>query len=344
MKESDDLFKPTPEAWLNDAKESFENWMAHQPGRGTSKKIRVSSAEVYRAQWGRFADWIGAKGIKLIEVNSDDISEFLAHLKEDNRAQRDRYRKLIQRVLADLFQEGAIKGAQNPAAVALYEEGAKWKDVDGNLPTSFLAPAERESLIQYLITAVTTKSEQQTWRNTRDRAIVGLFMGAGLKVSEVASLTVNCINLKDGPWINIRYPDSQFSHRTRPVEWAIQLLKDWLAIRAAAGTEGDLAFPTDVAPRIRNHKLNVNIHPATLKRITDGIIAESGVKAMREGHRASPQTLRNTFGAVLFEQNASPALVAECMGFTQLISAERLQASWNDWRNGSGNSMQSQSK
>src|SRR3546814_14404774 len=60
-------------------------------------------------------------------------------------------------------------------------------------------------------------------------------MGAGLKVSEVASLTVNCINLKDGPWINIRYPDSQFSHRTRPVQWAVQLLKDWLAIRAAAG-------------------------------------------------------------------------------------------------------------
>lgn len=70
-----------------------------------------------------------------------------------------------------------------------------------------------------------------------------------------------------------------------------------------------------------------------MNRITEAVIVESGVKAIRDPeHRASPQTLRNTFAAELFERGETPALVAEWMGFAQPVSAERLYESWKLWR------------
>lgn len=334
MSANKDLFKPDPACWNANPKTTFEQWISQQPGRGTSALIRASSAEVYQAQWGRFVAWIEQKSIKLSGVKSGDISTFLASLDDDRRPQRDRYRKLIQRVLADMHQDTVELGFMNPAATAMRDEGAKWKKADGNLPTSFLRPTERALLINHLTSPLTPGKERDQWREARDRAIVGSCLGAGLKVSEILSLTVNCINLQDGPWITLRDKRSQFSHRTRPFTYAAQVLSTWLHLRERMGTEGGLLFPSDIKTFVKNGKPVTGIHPATVVRITQAVILASGVKALRgEGHRASPQILRNSFGAELFEQSESSALVAEWMGFAQTVSADRLLASWQMWRN-----------
>lgn len=334
MSAHDDLFKTDSTAWDDDPKTTFEQWLSQQPGRGISRDhIRISSAEVYRAQWGRFVAWIEQKSIKLSEVDSAAISAFLESL-DNNRPQRDRYRKLIQRVLADLIKNTAEVGFMNPAAQAMRDEGAKWKEADGNLPTSFLRPAERALLATHLISPITAEKERDQWREARDRAIVGLCVGAGLKVAEIVPLTVNCIYLADEHWINLGDKNSQFTHRTRPFEYAVQALKSWLHHRTRMATEGNLLFPSDIKPIVKNGKTITSIHPSTLVRITEAVIEESGVKALRgDAHRASPQTLRNSFAAELFEQGESPELVADRMGFAHIVSAERLFASWEMWRN-----------
>lgn len=339
MSAHDDLFKTDSTAWDDDPKTTFEQWMSQQPGRGISRDhIRISSAEVYRAQWGRFVAWIEQKSIKLSEVDSVVVSEFLESLgaedSRNKRPQRDRYRKLIQRVLADLIKNSAEVGFLNPAAQALREEGAKWKEAEGNLPTSFLQPTERELLAAHLISPITAEKERDQWREARDRALVGLCVGAGLKVAEIVALTVNCIDLRGDHWITLRDKRSQFSHRTLPFDYAAQALTTWLHHRERMATEGNLLFPSDIKTIIKNGKPVTNIHPATVQRINEALIKESGVKALRgETDRASPQTLRNSYAAALFEQGESPAHVADRMGFAQIVSAERLFASWEMWRN-----------
>jgi site-specific recombinase XerD len=341
MSAHDDLFKTDANAWDTDPKATFEQWLSQQPGRGISRDhIRISSAEVYRAQWGRFVAWIEQKSIKLSEVDSVVVTEFLESLGEgedatkNRRPQRDRYRKLIQRVLADLIENTAEVGFLNPAAQALREEGAKWKEAEGNLPTSFLQPSERALLATHLISPITAEKERDQWREARDRAIVGLCVGAGLKVAEIVPLTVNCIDLRGDHWITLRDKRSQFSHRTRPFDYAAQALTTWLHHRERMATEGNLLFPSDIKTIIKNSKPVTSIHPSTIVRITESVIAESGVKALRgDEHRASPQTLRNSYAAELFEQGESPEMVAERMGFVQIVSAERLFASWQMWRN-----------
>lgn len=342
MSRTDDLFKPDGSSWNETPKETFDHWISQQAGRGTSARIRISSAEVYRAQWGRFVDWIEQKSIKLDEVNASHVSDFLDSLTPDiatdqkrvnNRPQRDRYRKLIQRVLADLFKETQAPGFLNPAAQALRAEGVKWKEADGNLPTSFLSPQEASLLASHLVGEFSSTTAHGRWREARDKAMVGLCLGAGLKVAEIVALTVNCIELRHGPWITLRFADSQFSHRTQPFEYAVRALTTWLHVRLQAETEGDLVFPSDIKPVLKNGKWITAINPSTVNRITDAMIRDSGVKALRdEEHRASPQTLRNTFAAELFEKGQTPALVAEWMGFAQPVSAERLYVSWELWR------------
>jgi integrase len=235
--------------------------------------------------------------------------------------------------LADLFKEKEEPGFLNPAAQALRAEGVKWKDVDGNLPTSFLRPQEAELLANHLVAPLTAQNERGRWREARDRAMVGLCVGAGLKVQDIVGLTVNCITPQAAPWITLSYADSKFEHRTKPFDYAARALATWLHIRQQAGTEGDLVFPSDITPVIKNGRKITSINPSTVNRITEAVIVESGVKAIRDPeHRASPQTLRNTFAAELFERGETPALVAEWMGFAQPVSAERLYESWKLWR------------
>jgi len=341
MNPTDDLFKPNPPEWDANPRQTFDHWVSQQAGRGTSTRIRISSAEVYRAQWGRFVDWIEQKSIKLSQVDASHVSAFLDSLSPgqspeeklvNNRPQRDRYRRLIQRVLADLIRDSAELGVLNPAAQAMRDEGAKWKDVDGNLPTSFLRAAERALLVDHVTAEIKSATAHGQWREARDKAMVGLCLGGGLKVAEIIALTVNCIEFR-GPWITLRFADSQYSHRTQPFDYAIQALTIWLQIRHRAGTEGELVFPTDIKPITKNGRLITSINPSTVNRITDTLIHDSGVKAIRDQqHRASPQTLRNTFAAQLFEKGETPALVAEWMGFAQQVSADRMLASWELWR------------
>ena len=153
--------------------------------------------------------------------------------------------------------------------------------------------------------------------------MVATFLGAGLKVSEALRLTVNCVVLHGEPWINLRRPDSQFSHRTQPTPFARDLLARWLAERANSGCRGDLVFPAGVHGGA--------MHSVTALRAADVIVDASGVSEDRL-ERASPQTMRNSFAAGMFEAGESPKSVGESLGFAVVLTAERLKASWQSWQ------------
>jgi hypothetical protein len=72
------------------------------------------------------------------------------------------------------------------------------------------------------------------------------------------------------------------------------------------------------------------MHKATMLRSVDALIDAAGIAESRES-RASPQTLRNTFAADLFETGVAPELVGEWLGFMQPVSAARLHRAWKTW-------------
>ncbi|AQH05961.1 hypothetical protein A9R05_44210 (plasmid) [Burkholderia sp. KK1] len=342
VKNTPDLYEAkTPQDWDERPLQAFDTWlMRHLKGRGgKDREIRQSTCVIYNTMWASFVHWITAYRIPLSRVTPAHLDRFLAD-NEDKRNHRERYRKLIERVLVQVHT--TLPYSQNPAVAVLRDDSATWKQADSNRPMSFFTPSERDTIVQWLLQPISENEQEKKekkshkdfahthWREVRDRALVGILLGAGLKVSECRGLTVNNILMGDEVWINLRKPDSQLSHRTMPLPFARELLTRWLAVRAAVGCMGDLVFPS---------KLNGSpMHAITLVRICEAVTDACGItdqeddvpKVKRET-RASPQTMRNSFAATLFEAGESAKSVSDSLGFT-LITGERMKVAWQAWQ------------
>jgi site-specific recombinase XerD len=112
------------------------------------------------------------------------------------------------------------------------------------------------------------------------------------------------------------------TRRTRLSPFAVAALDAWLAERRASELAGTLVFPASPSGR--------PMHKATMLRSVDALIDAAGLAKSRV-LRASPQTLRNTFAADLFETGVAPDLVGQWLGFMQPVSASRLHRAWKTW-------------
>jgi site-specific recombinase XerD len=308
---SGDLFDRARGDWLRDPAIAFDAWLATQ-------QFRASSAQVYRAQWGLFLDWLSARRKTLATVDRRSIADFVAGL-SIRKPQRVRYLRLIERVLDHVrYIEVA---STNPARFIAQDGEAGWRNARDNEPTGFLSTAERATLVAHLTPPVMGVSRAQRWREYRDRALVAVFLGGGLKTGEAIALTLRNINTGSA-WLSIDGDSPMSSRRTRLAPFAVAALDTWLEVRATEELPGTLIFPA--APSGRP------MHKATTLRSIDALIDAAGIAASREA-RASPQTLRNTFAAELFESGVDPELVGEWLGFVQPVSAHRLHRAWQTW-------------
>ncbi|NIF51722.1 tyrosine-type recombinase/integrase [Burkholderia sp. Ax-1724] len=308
---STDLFDQQREDWRRDPQIAFDAWLVKQ-------HFRRSSALVYQAQWGQFLDWLGTQQKSLATVDSHAIAEFVAGL-EIRKTQRVRYLRLIERVL-DHVRE--IESAStNPARFIAQDGEAAWRNARDNDPTGFLTHAERTALIAHLFAPLPDLSAAQRWRERRDRALIAVFLGGGLKTGEAASLTVSCVNA-GSPWVTIESANLMLTRRTRLAPFATAILDAWLAERRLTELAGNLVFPA--APSGRP------MHKATMLRAVDALVDAAGIAGSRTS-RASPQTLRNTFAADLFESGVEAEQVGQWLGFVQAVSANRLYRAWQTW-------------
>jgi site-specific recombinase XerD len=310
---NDDLFEPGKEDWQKSPLLSFDTWLSQQG-------FSASSCEVYRAQWHHFVRWLTPRKLSLNTLDQGHLEQFLASL-EIRQDQRQRYLRLIERVLGHLYRTSS--GTANPATATAQNPDHEWTSAAPNEPTGFLDPRDYRTLVSALSEALPPSlSTAGLWREQRDRTIVAVFAGAGLKMAELQNLTVSCIFVDEG-WILIKNPASRFAHRTQMQPFAKALMASWLESRSALGTAGALVFPATRAGR--------TMHKATVLRATTDQIRRAGIAQQHEA-RVSPQTLRNAYAAMLFESGQATELVAEWMGFDQLLSAQRLKGAWDAWQ------------
>ena len=306
-----DLFDQERADWRRDPRLAFDAWLAKQ-------HFRKSSAEVYQAQWGLFLDWLKVRHANLITVDTRTIADFVAGL-AIRKPQRVRYLRLIERVL-DHVREIEL-ASTNPARFIAQDGEAAWRNARDNEPTGFLTSHERALLVAHLFSPVTELSAAQRWRERRDRALIAVFLGGGLKTGEARTLTVSCV-AAGSPWVEIESPNPLMTRRTRLSPFAVAALDAWLAERRLSELAGNLVFPASPSGR--------PMHKATMLRSVDALIEAAGFAESRES-RASPQTLRNTFAADLFETGVAPELVGQWLGFMQPVSANRLHRAWKTW-------------
>lgn len=315
---SKDLFDQQRSDWQHDPAAAFDAWLAFQ-------QFRRSSADVYRVQWGCFLDWLKVRRKTIQTVDTATIAQFVAGL-DVRKPQRVRYLRLIERVL-DHVREIEL-ASTNPARFIAQDGEAAWRNARDNEPTGFLTAPERAALITQLVTPVDALSAARRWRERRDRALVAVFLGGGLKTGDAIALSVDNV-APDSPWILIEVANPVFARSTRLAPFAVEVLTAWLAERRLAGLPGKHVFPGSPTGR--------PMHKATILRAVDALLEAAGIAGTR-AERASPQTLRNTFAADLFERDVTPEQVGQWLGFLQPVSAGRLYRAWQMWTERQGES------
>lgn len=310
---SPSLFSPLFSDWENDPKGSFQHWAAE-------KHFGESTARVYGYMWAKFSKWREERKLGLADVRSMHLQQFLndAGLEKHHRY---RYVRLIERVYAALAR--LMPGLENPGSKAAKENVGRGVNDLG----AFLTTAQRDRLIGSLTVEKEEekkKGKANAWRALRDRAITAVILGGGVKGGEVRGMSVSCVSV-DGEWLEIRH--GKRLHRTRLRPFAVDLLARWVAYREAAGTEGTLLFPSTVQAKAKSQMMD----KATLYRIAKRQLDAAGVSLPA---REAPQTLRNTFAAMLFDAGESDGLVTEYLGLQETASAGRLRSHYKMMLNG----------
>lgn len=313
------------QAWLDSPRLAYAGWLSQQD-------FLPSTQTVYSAMFGRFCEWLASQGKRIDQCEMQDIGSFLdaknpklPEIRQVSQTSRQRQQYVLQleRVFEHLGQLGLNQ--INPGRKAGYASLGHGKD----RPSRFLNGQERDRLIEVITDGLADLAQSasgvEQWIRYRDLALVASLLGTGLKVFHVSILTLNCIDWAEE---HLELSAGGITHRPRILPFAQPALKAWLSIHAVRhpfplpGTypvfEGDreVGFGRGVQTSL--------LHPSGIHRRTQRIMLEAGIT----GERASAQTLRNTYAAILIDAGASNREIMTCMGLHVGETVSRLRAAW----------------
>jgi len=143
----------------------------------------------------------------------------------------------------------------------------------------------------------------------RDRAILELLYGSGLRVSEVTSLRRDDIDL-DGARVLVRGKGSK--ERRVPVsDDAVLAVRAWLA-------DGRVHLAADAGGQVFLNRKQKPMSPRDVRAMVDGY---AGV--LLPGRRIGPHTLRHSYATHLLEGGADISAVQELLGHSSVATTQR---------------------
>jgi integrase len=322
-----DLFADEPnDSVLAELHNWFEAWLADAQA---SNRLRQSSTEsVYRAMWGGFVKWCLSQqpAVRLLTVSPDDLRLFMASRRgEADKAGNvsPRYAwdmlNLVDRVLR--YAAGVSESPVNEAAALAIASlpGVKWANVAERALPDYLAADDVRQLVIFLSEVRprgATVPTPRDWRDLRNRASVGVQLGAGLTPGEIRALPLSGVIDRGGPsrgvpWKLVTPADGNTpEHETPIARWAAMLLRHWLTVRAELGIPGDWVFPsTRTGKQWANHPQYVAVrdvlHEAGIRPAEGGSFRLRHTFALRQLRRGvSKQDLANWMGIINVEEMA----------------------------------------
>ena len=331
--------------WLDTPELAYSYWLH-------SQDFEASSRIVYNAMFKRFCKWLEGdetrSPVRLEHCTDQTIKEFLAAentalpASRKNRTntgrQKQQYVRILERVFLHLGELGL--SIPNPGRKA----GQNRVGAGSDKPSRFLSEQERTDVIALIETKLAEikedKSEQDRWMEVRDMALVGATIGGGMKPQHLKSLTLNCIKISEGV-IDCSTP--AHSHRASLLPFAAEALALWVRViealtakpksmKEGAGVEDARWRNTQtvfIADRNRHGfghlSASPRMHPSSIFRRIQGFLAEAGIS----GDRASAQTLRNTYAAMLIDAGATNAELVTCLGLNTELTAQRLRMTFS---------------
>jgi len=158
-------------------------------------------------------------------------------------------------------------------------------------------------------------AERSDRARLRDRALVELLYGAGLRVGETAALDVRDVDLHRG---EVRVLGKGGKERVVPLPAAArESLGGYLASRRAAGLLAEPLFPS-----LRPHDGRVRrLGPRDIRRILKARARQVGI-----ADRVHPHRLRHSYATHLLDMGADLREIQELLGHASLSTTEKYTA------------------
>jgi integrase/recombinase XerD len=249
------------------------------------------TVEAYRRDLGAFSAWLDGP---IERVSTEQLEQYLAELRAAGLAPATISRRVA--AIRSFFRHQLLLGARgdNPAAELSLPRRNR------TLPRT-LSAAEAERLIE--------AANGTTPRALRDRALVELLYGAGLRVSEAVSLQKSSVDLEARL---VRCVGKGSKERVVPVgRQAAQALRRYLA-------RGRPFLDSRHRPELFLNAKGGGLTRAGAFLILRRLAATAGL----EPDRVHPHLLRHSFATHLLEGGADLRSVQEMLGHADLATTE----------------------
>jgi integrase/recombinase XerD len=249
------------------------------------------TVEAYRRDLAALAAW-SSKPIS--RVSTEELEQYLAGLRAAGLAPATIARRVA--AIRSFFRHQALLGARTDNPAAELDPPRR----NRTLPRT-LSPAEAERLVE--------AANGTTPRALRDRALVELLYGAGLRVSELAGLQKSSVDLDARL---VRCVGKGSKERMVPIgRQAVQALRRYLA-------RGRPYLDSRHRPELFLNAKGGGLTRAGVFLILRRLAGKAGL----EPERIHPHLLRHSFATHLLEGGADLRSVQEMLGHADLATTE----------------------
>ena len=258
--------------------------------------LSQSTVASYRGDLAAYRRFLAKRRINSPgEVHSKDVSDFTGHRLTDGVSPRS-----IARNLSCLrgFHGYLVASGRMPVDPTLDVEGPKFQR---KLP---------DVLAVHEIEAILTAVDTSTPLGIRDRAMLEIAYGAGLRVSELITLSLSSLFFDDG---YLRCMGKGSKERVVPIggaaiDWTTRYRRDVRPELAARAPATDVIF------------LNARGRP--LSRMGFWKILQKHVVRAGVRDRVKPHTLRHSFATHMLEGGADLRVVQEMLGHSDISTTQ----------------------
>ncbi len=254
--------------------------------------LSQNTLQAYRSDLYAFSKWLSANSRRIEEARNSDVLQYLAV--QGTRSARTSARRLssLRRFYEYLLREGEI--SSDPVV-----------DIESPRIGRPLPKSLTEEEVELLIAAPDTK----TVRGTRDRAMLEVLYATGLRVSELVSLKITQLNLRQGV---IRVFGKGNKERLVPlgeeaVAWLEAFLQDGRKTLLKQGNS-DVVFPSNRGRQMTRQTFWYAIKNYSLK---------AGIKK-----ELSPHVLRHAFATHLLNNGADLRVVQMLLGHSDISTTQ----------------------
>ncbi len=260
-------------------------------------------------------------------LTAKDVERFLDYLsyyKRDGKIykckENAKERKLcsVRAFLKFMFKSDMISSniAEKVDSVKLHEK-----------PILYLENHEVNELLDTTLSGDGLSSRQKSWHNitkTRDNAIISVFLGTGIRISELVGINVEDIDFEQNAIkITRKGGNQQIVYFPREVNEALNDYLDWLEVYT---TEHE-----DFAAKITDREalfLSMQGTRITVRAVEN--LVKKYAKIISPLKKITPHKLRSTFGTGLYRDTHDIYIVADVLGHKDINTTKKHYAATSE--------------